>query len=146
MKLLKLALPASILTAILFTGGTSDKSWAEAQASTLITDSMPARDASTSGEDIKLTNNCIENGKEKLYCLCVTKIFKHEMTLRQYRGAISLYGKPDITEAQSRLVEKGYSVNEAGLIKALSTDLASENMFRTRCDKAETYFSVTSES
>lgn len=145
MRVFKLALPAAILTAILFTSGTSDNSWAEAQASTPITDSMPARDASTSTEDIKLTNSCIENGKEKLYCLCVTKIFKHEMTLRQYRGAITLYGQQDISDAQSRLTDQGYTKNEAGLIKSLSSDLVSEDMFRTRCDKAETYFAAASE-
>jgi len=39
------------------------------------TDSMPARDAVTSAEDIMLTNSCIEGGKEKIYCLCKTKIF-----------------------------------------------------------------------
>lgn len=137
MRTLKLALPAAIFTAILFTGGTKDNNWAEAQASTPITDSIPARDAATSREDIALTNSCIENGKEKLYCLCVTKIFKHQMTLRQYRGAAAIYKKEDATV---NLSKQGYSADEVSLIKALQYDLTSENMFRTRCDKAETYF------
>lgn len=143
MRILKLALPATILTALLFTGGTSNNSWAEAQASTPMTDSAPARDAATSGEDLKLTNSCIEGGKEKLFCLCVTKIFKNEMTLRQYRGAVELYGKTDVTD---NLAEQGYSAVEVSLINSLSRDLSSEAKFRTRCDMAETYFAASSQS
>jgi hypothetical protein len=145
MRVLKLALSAAMLTTMLFTGGTSDVSWAEAQASTPITDSAPARDVATSHEDIALTNSCIENGKEKVYCLCITKIFKHEMSLRQYRGAISLYGQDDSSDAQNHLTKQGYSKNESGLIKALSSDLTSEDLFRTRCDKAENYFAAASD-
>lgn len=143
MRVLKLALPAAILTAILFTGGTSDHSWAEAQASTPITDSAPARDASTSSEDITLINSCIEGGKEKLYCLCVTKIFKNEMTLRQYRGAVALYKAND---AKNNLAMQGYSAAEVSSINALRRDLSSEGMFRTRCDKAEIYFAASTQS
>lgn len=145
MRVLKLALPAAIFATIMLMSGTSNSSWAEAQASTPVTDSMPARDAATSSEDITLTNSCIENGKEKLYCLCVTKIFKHEMTLRQYRGAITVYGQTKTANTQSLLTAKGYSENEAGMIKALSTDLSSEDKFRTRCDKAETFFAASTQ-
>lgn len=144
MRLLKLALPAAILTAIMFTGATSDTSWAEAQASTPITDSLPARDAATSHEDITLTNNCIDSGKEKLYCLCVTKIFKNEMTLRQYRAAVALYGK-DGTQAKKTLAEKGYSTDEMSSVSSLNKNLSSDETFRTRCDIAETYFAAASE-
>lgn len=142
MRVLKLALPAAILTAILFTGGTSNNSWAEAQASTPITDSAPARDVATSSEDISLTNSCIDDGMEKLYCLCVTKIFKNEMTLRQYRGAVALYKTED---AKNSLAEQGYSPAELSSIDALRRDLSSEDMFRARCDEAETYFAAASQ-
>ena len=143
MRILKLALPAAILTAILFTGGTSDNNWAEAQASTPITDSAPARDVSTSGEDIALTNSCIDGGKEKIYCLCVTKIFKNEMTLRQYRGVVALYKTEN---AKDSLAQQGYSDAEVNSINNLKRDLSSDDMFRTRCDKAETYFAASSQS
>lgn len=145
MIILKWTLPAAILTTLLMTSGLAEKSWAETQTSTPATDSMPARDAATSPEDIALTNSCIEGGKEKIYCLCVTKIFKHEMTLRQYRGAITVYGQAKTVKTQSLLTQKGYSENEAGVIKALSTDLTSENKFRTRCDKAETFFAASTQ-
>ena len=145
MIILKWTLPAAILTTLLMTSGLAEKSWADTQTSTPATDSMPARDAATSPEDIALTNSCIEGGNEKIYCLCVTKIFKHEMTLRQYRGAITVYGEEKTTDAQSLLTQKGYSKNEAGLIKALSTDLMSENKFRARCDRAETFFAASTQ-
>ena len=57
MRDLKFALPAAMLTAILFTGGTETISWAEVQAATPVADTMPARDAATSREDIALTNS-----------------------------------------------------------------------------------------
>jgi len=142
MKVLKLALPAVIFIALTFTGGTSDMSWAEAQATTSIPDTIAARDTATPREDITLTNSCIENGKEKIYCLCVTKIFKNEMTLREYRGAVALYPKQN---SDVGLSEQGYSEAELITISKLSKILSSEKQFRTRCDEAETYFSAATE-
>ena len=141
MKILKLALPAAIFSSILFASGTTDTSWAEAQASTPVTDSIAARDTDTAREDILLTNSCIEEGKEKIYCLCMTKIFKNEMSLREYRGAVELYHQ---TSAKIGLME-GYSEAELSSINSLTQDLSSEAKFRTRCDQAETYFSAASE-
>lgn len=143
MRILKLALPAVILTTLLFTGGTTNLSWAEAQATASVSDSMAARDASTSREDITLTNNCIEGGKEKIYCLCVTKIFKNKMTLREYRAAVQLYQQQDTDVS---LAERGYSADELISISTLSQSLSSEESFRTLCDEAETYFSAKTES
>ena len=142
MKILKLVLPAVILTTFLFTGGTENMTWAEAQASTPVSDSIAARDAATSREDITLTNNCIEGGNEKIYCLCVTKIFKNKMTLREYRAAVELYQQQDTNMA---LTERGYSTAELNSISKLRQKLSSEGTFRTLCDEAETYFSAATE-
>lgn len=142
MRDLKFALPAAMLTAILFTGGTETISWAEVQAATPVADTMPARDAATSREDIALTNSCIENGKEKIYCLCVTKIFKYEMTLREYRGAAALYPQRD---SDVHLTQQGYSEVELESINTLSKKLSSEDQLRVRCDRAETYFADATE-
>ena len=142
MRVLKLALPAVMLTAILFTSGTETISWAEAQAATPVADTMPARDAATSREDIALTNSCIENGKEKIYCLCVTKIFKYEMTLREYRGAAALYPQRD---SDVHLTQQGYSEVELESINTLSKKLSSEDQLRVRCDRAQTYFADATE-
>ena len=143
MRVLKLALPATILTALLFTGGTANMTWAEAQASTPISDSIAARDTATSREDITLTNSCIEGGNEKIYCLCITKIYKNKMTLREYRAAVELYQQQD---RDHNLTERGYSTAELSSISTLSQKLSSERTFRTLCDEAETYFSAKTES
>lgn len=143
MKVLKLALPAAILSTIYLTNGITDSSWAEAQASTPSSDSIAARDAETPNEDIFLTNSCIESGMEKIYCLCVTKIFKNEMSLREYRAASVLYQQQNL---KASLAEKGYSTEELHSIDELSQELSSERQFRTRCDAAETYFSAITES
>lgn len=142
MRVLKSTLLAATLTILILVGGAKNISWAEAQASTPVSGSLSARDAATSREDITLTNNCIERGKEKIYCLCVTKIFKNEMTLREYRAAVELYQEQDIN---NDLVKQGYSKTELSSIASLSQKLSSERTFRTLCDKAETYFSAASE-
>lgn len=142
MNLLKLALPATILLAMIFSSDAGNLSWAEAQAATPEIDSMAARERETPIEDIKLTNSCIDSGYEKIYCLCVTKIFKNEMSLREYRGAAELFDK---TDADKILTLQGYSKAEILAISSLSKDLSLEDKFRTRCDAAETYFSAATE-
>ena len=142
MIILKWTLPAAILTTLLMSSGLAEKSWADTQTSTPATDSMPARDAATSPEDIALTNSCIEGGKEKIYCLCVTKIFKNEMTLREYRGAAALYPQRD---SDVHLTQQGYSEVELESINTLSKKLSSEDQLRVRCDRAETYFADATE-
>lgn len=143
MRLLKLALPAAMLGIFLFAGGKTNTSWAEAQAAITGSDAIAARDTETPLEDVALTNRCIEGGKEKIYCLCMTKIFKNEMSLREYRGAVALYLRQDL---QPILAYDDYTVAEINSIATLSQELASEDMFRTRCDEAETYFAATTES
>ena len=145
MTFLKLIIPATTLTAILFVAGTADISWAEAQASTITEDTIPARDAATSYEDITLTNKCIDGGKEKIYCLCMTKIFKNEMSLRQYRAAAILYNEKNMAISQDLIADKGYSIDEVSAINMLGKELSSDGSFRKRCDKAEIYFAAAIE-
>lgn len=142
MKTLRLVLTAVVLTPILLAGVSTHISLAEAQSSTPTVDSKSARDATTSREDISLTNSCIESGKEKIYCLCVTKIFKNEMTLREYRAAVEIY---NIVDTDSELGQQGYSPSELTSVRLLSQKLSSEKTFRTLCDEAETYFSAATE-
>ncbi|MDB2438158.1 hypothetical protein N9W89_05540 [Hellea sp.] len=143
MRLFKQILPAAILSAIFFLGGEADIFVAQAQASTPVSDSAPARDVSTPSEDMALTNSCMDNGKEKVYCLCVTKIYKHKMTLRQYRGAVALY--QDRASAEDKLYSEGYSQDDIRSISAFKKDLSSEAKFRMRCDRAEIYFAAASQ-
>lgn len=148
MSLLKLILPATILLGVLTSGGTMNKSEAQAQASTPVTDTMPAKDAATSRDDISLTNSCIEAGEKKAHCVCVTNIFKHEMTLREYRAAISLYSgmrseEPTaLSAARMSLKAQGYSGDEILSIDMLHRRLSSKDGFKDRCDMAASYFSA----
>jgi len=142
MRLLKLALPVAVFTGILFTGGMAGQSQAEAQASQIVSDTMPAREIATPAEDIALTNSCIEGGKEKFYCVCKTKIFKNEMSLRDYRGAVALYE----ANPSAKLTEMGYDAAEITLINEKSKELTDDDMFRTRCDTAETFFAASNQT
>jgi hypothetical protein len=142
MRILKSIFLATALATTFIGQGTSDLCLAEAQSTAPKSDTIPARDSATSQEDISLTNRCIEGGKEKIYCLCVTKILKNEMNLREYRGAAALYQKQ---ASKPKLIKKGYTNSEIKLINARSQRLTSENNFRTLCDEAETYFSAATE-
>ena len=139
MKLLKLALPCVIFTAVIAAGGMSDTSWSEAQAASPVSQNIAARDTPTPAEDIALTNSCIEAGQEKIYCVCKTKIFKNEMSLRDYRGAVALSQSDN---SQAKLSEMGYSADDTAKISKLSETLTRDDTFRTRCDMAETYFAA----
>ena len=141
MRLLKYALPMAVFGAVLMTGGTAGNSSAEAQSNLTMPDTMPARDAATPAEDIALTNSCIEAGQEKIYCVCKTKIFKNEMNLRDYRGAVALQEKG----AEARLTKMGYDAREIIHITDLSDILVNDEKFRTRCHEAETFFAVATE-
>ncbi|WP_026940730.1 hypothetical protein [Hellea balneolensis] len=144
MKLIKRAFLVISLSAILFANGTHDPTWAQEQIVPAITGSTPARTVQTSAEDITLTNSCIESGKEKIYCLCVTKIFKNEMSVHEYRGAVSLYGQEN--NSSPILENNNYSQTDINEIKARMKDLSTEKMFRTRCNRAEIYFASATES
>ena len=50
-------------------------------------DSAPARDAETSGDDVRIVNGCIADGGSKADCVCVAYVMKYEMTLGEYREA-----------------------------------------------------------
>jgi len=146
MFIFKFGLPAMIFAGVLFTGGQISKTEAEAQASTLITDATAARDAHTYPDDIMLTNSCIESGDQKEHCLCVTKIFKHEMTVRQYHAAAYIYASFKSTKstalmsAKMSLKQQGYSDSEITAIHKMNARLSGVDGFKARCTAAQGYF------
>lgn len=144
MKILKTAFLAISFSAILFANEPHGHILAQNQVAPTITGLTPARTVQTSAEDITLTNSCIESGKEKIYCLCVTKIFKNEMTLDQYRAAASIYGQEN--NIIPSLQRNNDAETDISAIKARIKDLSTEKMFRTRCDRAEIYFASATES
>jgi len=143
MKTSKLALLTITFSALLFANGPSDTSWAQDQNSLTFDGSTAARIVETPAEDITLTNSCIESGKEKIYCVCATKIFKNEMTLHQYRGAAALHQMSGTESVPITL--SGYTEDDIASIKALTINLHSEKQFRTRCNLAEIYFASATE-
>jgi len=148
MRLLKFILPVGIMLGAISNGGTLDTDFAQAQASTPVTDTMPARDAATSRDDINLTNSCIESGEKKAHCVCVTNIFKHEMTLREYRAAVSLYSAMKSTEptalssARMSLKAQGYTGDEILSIDIMHRRLSGKDGFKDRCAMAVSYFAA----
>ena len=151
MSFLKLILPASVLLCVMASGGTFDRADAQAQASTPIADTMPARDAATSRDDINLTNSCVESGEKKAHCVCVTNIFKHEMTLREYRAAVALYSgirsnEPTaLSAARMSLKAQGYSGDEILSIDMMHRRLSEKAGFKDRCAMAASYFAQSAE-
>jgi len=106
-----------------------------------------ARDAATSRNDIDLTNSCIEAGESKEHCLCVTKVFKYEMSLREYKAAIKLYQSALSDEPTMRssvkmaLKQFGYSDNDIKSVDNLQRNLSGKTTLQNRCAIADTYFS-----
>lgn len=144
MKILKTAFLAFFFLAILFANEPHGHILAQNQVAPTITGLTPARTVQTSTEDITITNSCIESGKEKIYCLCVTKIFKNEMTLDQYRAAASIYGQE--SHITPNLQHNSDSETDIRAIEARIKDLSNEKMFRERCNRAEIYFASATES
>jgi len=147
MSILRIILALPFLAAIIgFSSGVKfDQS--TALAATAATDNILARDAATSRNDIDLTNSCIEAGKSKTYCLCVTKIFKHKMSLRQYKAATILYQSMVSSEPTARSATKmslkqlGYADTEITNVDNLQRNLLDETTLHNRCAVADTYFS-----
>jgi|GEM_PF-3516799 len=119
-------------------------------AETVPDDSL-ARNAHTPREDIALTNSCIEAGQDKTHCLCVIRIFKHDMTTREYRAAVALYDAEFDVEPTSRtaarisLAKAGYGDDEVTAIDKLRRELTQEPGFADRCSAATRYFSAAIE-
>ncbi len=135
----------SLLTLAIFSAG-DERGQSSAQAATPINESTSARDAATSREDIKLTNSCIEAGQAKEHCVCVTKIFKHDMSLREYLAAIKLYttSKSDDptrnSAAKLSLRQIGYNEQEITMIDGLQRRLSNISGLEKRCAVATAYF------
>jgi len=50
---------------------------------------VPAKLVPTDMEDRQITNHCIEAGRQKADCVCVTKIMKYELSVGDYRNIAS---------------------------------------------------------
>lgn len=105
-----------------------------------------ARDAKTEILDVNLTNSCVGSGQSKDSCVCTTRIFKYEMTLREYRAAVMLYAAQHSGEAtalastQLALRQMDYTPAEITAIENQYRRLIAPRSFAERCAQATTYF------
>lgn len=138
-----------VLTTFMGLSGLFYNAPSTALAATSLDHNTLARDAATSRDDITLTNSCIEAGKSKNHCLCVTKVFKHEMSLRDYRAATKLYQSMVSSEPTARsstkmsLKQLGYVDHEITNLDKLQRDLSAKADLKNRCEIADAYFSQT---
>jgi len=148
-SLLKLFSSLVILTSIIAMSSGFKGEQFTALAASSADETLSARDAATSKYDINLTNSCIEAGKSKQHCLCVTKIFKYEMSLREYKAATKLYQSMVSSEPTARSVTKislhqlGYVDSEIISVDNLQRNLSRDAQFQNLCDMANAYFNPT---
>lgn len=142
----KLIMTSAIAAAMLFGLGSQMFPTVEAQAApTQITNDLaPAKDLATFREDLALTNNCIETGRNKSECLCVTRVLKYELSLRDYRLASQLFAHsasaPDQPKFIQALSDQGYADADVTRISRVTTALTQAKDFQNRCSMADSYF------
>ena len=149
MALLRSTLLLTFLTATVTLGGEFQLGQSSAQASTPMNENPSARDAATSREDISLTNSCIEAGQTKAHCLCVTKVFKYQMSLREYEAAITLYKSSHSSDPTAHsatkisLRQRGYKDQEIVNITNFKSQLLDETSLKERCEMAAAYYEAS---
>lgn len=111
----------------------------------VVNPAMPARNAATHDDDLRITNQCVEAGETKEACLCVTHILKYEMSIGEYAKTAAQF-------APSQPEGTGPAVIEASIETDPVSDLQRRQMvtaFRTittssdfaqRCGVASRYF------
>lgn len=146
-----IAISALIGLALAWTGASHIPS-AEAQAAPSLKPvakgDVLARDVSTFTEDLRLTNECVDSGVGKTECLCVTRVLKYELSLREYRAASLIYAAP-IKSGERRakkidLMSRGYSQTEITAVDSLTRNLTKQADFVSRCSEAAEWFDVSS--
>lgn len=147
MSIIRVILGLVLTAGLIGTSGAIKAGPSTALAASIDKKTVLARDAATSRADIKLTNSCIEAGQSKYYCLCVTKVFKHEMSLYEYEAAGLLYhsrispAPTAISAAKISLKQQGYLETEINHVDNLQRRLLDSAKLENRCAVADAYFS-----
>jgi len=109
-------------------------------------DKNQAKTHQTFRDDTRLTNSCIEAGKNKAHCLCVTSIYKHKFSARDYKTAVALYVAEKNTQPQTfkakHTLKKTHSNSELDKINAKRRALLDPAGFEKNCNEAAEYFSA----
>ncbi len=123
----------------------SSESVAQAATRQVEDDLAEARDQPTFQQDLSLTNSCIEGGRDKTECLCVTRVLKYELSLREYRLASQIFARPAPQEQSAlrlTLMQQGYEDEEIGRLSSYTGKLTSASNFQNRCAEANAYFTA----
>lgn len=100
-----------------------------------------ARDARTFENDKALDAACRKSGQDQAICLCVTHVMKYEMSLKTYRAATRLYGRPaDRTALHRKLETEGYKASEITVAEDMERSLTTSQDFAPRCAEAKAYY------
>lgn len=101
-----------------------------------VSDNNMARSADTVSDDLRLINRCIDNGRSKSECLCVTQVMKYEMSLSDYRRAARAY------DVKVSMVSRGNDpfAGPAARVESDITAMVSSPNFDYRCAAARDYF------
>jgi len=104
-------------------------------------DTPLARDAATFNDDKALNQTCRKEGGEADVCLCLTHVMKYELTLKEYRAAVRLYGLPkDRSAIHLTLQKEGYSKSDIGTAELMERSLITDHDFTLRCAEAKAYY------
>lgn len=119
-------------------------SYAQAVPLEPASDITAARDAKTFQNDLSLTNRCIEAGETKAECICVTRILKYELNLRDYKIAAQLYPFQISTtqkDVNASLLKAGYKTHDIDHVVNITRGLTQASDFQSRCQDSQLYFS-----
>ncbi len=144
--LTKILIAGTIVFAINAAATSAIDAPALAQISNIDNNQIMARNTNTVSYDVKLANACVSSGRNKTDCICVTRIFKHRMTLREYKTAVPLYAaekspeRSAISAIKMTLNKSGIGDADINAIDALQRKLANSPHFDQICAEASTYF------
>lgn len=102
---------------------------------------VPAKLVSTDMEDRQITNHCIEAGRSKADCVCVTKVMKYELSVGDYRN-IAARVKPSESKTPALAIDR-YRKKPDG--PAISIDpilqtIIDSAQFSERCRVSNEFF------
>lgn len=102
---------------------------------------VPAKFVPTDMEDRHITNHCIEAGRQKADCVCVTKIMKYELSVGDYRD-IANRVKPSESKTPTLAIYR-YRKNPEPLVIPIDPVLGAiidSAQFSQRCRISDEFF------
>jgi hypothetical protein len=131
---------AAILSILIWAPNPADANVLNGRLFNTIAGDIPAKHALTHKEDIDVANHCADGGGQKDNCLCLVKVLKHELTIRDYR-AIATRIRPDEDAPRPLSIERyRQDLPLTPLDPIISTLLTSPDLSQ-RCETADQFYS-----